>query len=58
MQKLEKDLVQGRRKLANADFLAKAPPEVVQKEQDRVRAGTEKLHKLQHHRDRLKEFLG
>ena len=58
MEKLEKELAQGQKKLANADFLAKAPPEVVQKEQDRVRAGTEKLARLQAHRERLKEFLG
>jgi valyl-tRNA synthetase len=58
MEKVGKDLAQASRKLANEDFLAKAPAEVVEKEKEKLQAWNEKLNKLKSHRDRLKEFLG
>jgi valyl-tRNA synthetase len=58
MEKVTKELGQAQKKLANEDFLGKAPAEVVQKEKERVQAWTEKLNKLKTHRERLKEFLG
>jgi valyl-tRNA synthetase len=58
MEKLGKDLAQARRKLGNEDFLAKAPAEVVQKEQEKVQAWKEKLTKLKTHRERIKELMG
>jgi valyl-tRNA synthetase len=58
MEKLEKDLSQIRKKLSNEDFLAKAPAAVVQKEKDRVQSLSEKLHKLQTHRERIEELVG
>jgi valyl-tRNA synthetase len=58
MEKVRKELGQAQKKLANEDFLGKAPAEVVQKEKERVLAWTEKLTKLKSHRERLKEFLG
>ena len=39
IDKLSKDLSGAQRKLTNEEFLAKAPAEVVAKEQDKVRAG-------------------
>jgi valyl-tRNA synthetase len=58
IDRLEKDLTQGQKKLANEDFLTRAPQEVVAKEQERVRTGTEKLTKLKNHRDRIQELMG
>ena len=58
MDKLSRDLAQVQRKLANEDFLTKAPPEVVQKERERLEAFTEKLNKLKAHQKRLRELLG
>ncbi len=58
MEKLDKDLSQAQRKLANEDFLAKAPPEVVAKEQEKVQGWKEKFAKLQTHRERIKELMG
>jgi valyl-tRNA synthetase len=57
MDKLGKDLAAAQRKLSNEDFLSKAPAEVVQKEKDKVAAWTEKLGKLKHHRERIKELM-
>ena len=58
MEKLGKDVTQAQRKLSNEDFLAKAPAEVVAKEQDKLQARTEKLPKLKTHRERIKELMG
>ena len=58
IDKLSKDLSGAQRKLTNEDFLAKAPPEVVAKEQDKVQGWTEKLTKLKNHRERIKELMG
>ena len=38
--------------------MAKAPAEVVAKEQDKVQTHTEKLQKLKTHRERIKELMG
>jgi len=57
MDKLSRDLAQTQRKLSNEDFLAKAPPEVVQKEQEKLLACTEKLNKLKSHQKRLRELV-
>jgi valyl-tRNA synthetase len=46
LRRLRQDLVRSEAKLADADFVAKAPPEVVAKEQARVaeyRAAIERL---------------
>jgi len=58
MEKIDKELTQAQRKLSNEDFIAKAKPEVVQKEKERLQSWSEKLNKLKVHRDRIKEFLG
>jgi len=57
MDKIARELAQAQRKLANEDFLAKAPDEVVQKEQERLQSWTEKLTKLKAHQDRIKELM-
>jgi len=58
IEKIGKELAQAQRKLANEDFLAKAPEEVVNKEKERLQSWTEKLTKLKTHRDRIKELMG
>jgi valyl-tRNA synthetase len=58
LEKLGKDLSAAQRKMANEDFLAKAPAEVVQKEQQKLQAWTEKLTKLKTHRERIRELMG
>jgi valyl-tRNA synthetase len=58
LAKISKELGKASLKLANEDFLARAPVEVVQKEQERVQAWAEKLAKLKTHRERIKELLG
>jgi valyl-tRNA synthetase len=37
MDKLEKEIVKAKGKLANADFVARAPKQVVEQEQQRVK---------------------
>ncbi|HSO72471.1 MAG TPA: class I tRNA ligase family protein, partial [Thermodesulfobacteriota bacterium] len=54
MDKISKDLTTAQRKLANEDFLAKAPAEVVAKEKERVQTLTEKMAKLKSHREKIK----
>ncbi len=56
MDKLSRELAQAQKKLANEDFLAKAPPEVVDKERERLQTCTEKLTKLRNHQKRLREL--
>ena len=51
-------ILQARRKVANEDFLARAPAAVVQKEQAKLKTLTDKLAKLQTHRDRISELMG
>ena len=58
LEKLGKEVTQAQRKMSNEDFLAKAPAEVVAKEQAKLQAQTEKLHKLKTHRERIKELMG
>ena len=58
LEKLGKDVNQAQRKMSNEDFLAKAPAEVVQKEQAKLQTQTEKLNKLKTHRERIKELMG
>jgi len=58
LAKISKEVSQAQRKVANEDFLAKAPAEVVQKEEGKLKALTEKLAKLQTHRERLEELRG
>ncbi len=54
MDKIGKDLTTAQRKLANEDFMAKAPAEVVAKEKERVQTLTEKLAKLKSHKEKIK----
>jgi valyl-tRNA synthetase len=58
LEKLAKEVSQARRKMANEDFLTRAPAAVVAKEQAKLQAQAEKLTKLQTHRDRIKELMG
>jgi len=58
IEKIGKELAQAQRKLANEDFLAKAPAEVVQKEKERLQSWGEKLSKLKAHKERIKELMG
>ena len=58
IEKLGKDLTAAQRKLSNEDFLSKAPAQVVQKENEKLHAWTEKLTKLKTHRERIKELSG
>ncbi len=57
MDKLSRELAQVQKKLANEDFLAKAPEEVVSREKERLQALNEKLSKLKSHEKRLKTLL-
>ncbi len=57
MDKLSRELASVQKKLANEDFLSKAPAEVVSKEQERLNTLNEKLSKLKSHEKRLKELL-
>ncbi|MBM4289855.1 MAG: class I tRNA ligase family protein, partial [Deltaproteobacteria bacterium] len=54
LEKISKDLNTAQRKLANEDFMAKAPAEVVAKEKERVQTLTEKLAKLKSHKEKIK----
>jgi valyl-tRNA synthetase len=56
MDKLSRDMAQAQKKLANEDFLAKAPPDVVEKEKERLQTCNEKLTKLKSHQKRLREL--
>jgi valyl-tRNA synthetase len=58
LEKLGKEVAQAQRKMSNEDFLAKAPAEVVAKEQAKLQAQTDKLQKLKSHRERIKELMG
>ena len=58
MDKIGRELAQAQRKLANEDFLAKAPAEVVSKEKERLQSWSEKLTKLKAHQERIKELMG
>ena len=58
LEKLGKEVTQAQRKMSNEDFLAKAPAEVVAKEQAKLQAQTDKLQKLKTHRERIRELMG
>ncbi|MDD2903572.1 MAG: valine--tRNA ligase, partial [Syntrophales bacterium] len=58
IEKIGKELTKAQKKMANEDFLAKAPDEVVQKEKERLENWSEKLTKLKTHRERIKELMG
>ena len=58
MDKIGKDLTTAQRKLANEDFMAKAPAEVVAKEKERVQTLTEKMAKLKSHKEKIKALTG
>jgi valyl-tRNA synthetase len=55
--KLRKEWSQIEKKLANEDFLQKAPNEVVIKEKEKIRAITKKIEKLEGHLKRIKEMM-
>jgi valyl-tRNA synthetase len=57
MDKLSRELASVQKKLSNEDFLTKARPDVVDKEQERLKTLNEKLTKLKSHEKRLKELL-
>ncbi|MCU0578895.1 MAG: valine--tRNA ligase [Desulfobacterota bacterium] len=57
IQKSRKDCQQTEKKLANEDFLQKAPAEVVQKEKDKVLTLGKKIEKLEGHAARLKDLM-
>ena len=54
LDKIGKDLTTAQRKLSNEDFMAKAPADVVAKEQEKVQTLTEKLAKLKSHKEKIK----
>jgi valyl-tRNA synthetase len=58
LEKLGKEVNQAQRKMSNEDFLAKAPAEVVAKEQAKLQAQADKLQKLKTHRERIRELMG
>jgi len=58
MEKIDKDIDRANRKLANEDFLAKAPAEVVQKEKDRLDELKEKRTKLAENLKRVETLKG
>ncbi|MFA5112563.1 MAG: class I tRNA ligase family protein, partial [Desulfobaccales bacterium] len=58
LEKLGKEVNQAQRKMSNEDFLAKAPAEVVAKEQAKLQVQTDKLNKLKTHRERIRELMG
>jgi valyl-tRNA synthetase len=58
MDKIEKDLVKAKTKLANPDFVARAPHNVVEQEKDRVRQFETALAKLHAQRARVEALPG
>jgi len=58
MEKIEKDLTKARTKLANADFVARAPQNVVEQEKDRVRQLEIALAKLRSQRAKVESLPG
>ena len=57
LSKLRKEWTQIDKKLSNEDFLGKAPPEVVEKEKEKIRSLGEKTEKLESHLKRIKELM-
>jgi valyl-tRNA synthetase len=57
MTKLRKEWSQIEKKLANEDFIQKAPGDVVIKEKEKIRSLEEKIEKLEGHLKRIKEMM-
>ena len=58
LAKISKELEQSSRKLANRDFLAKAAPEIIQKEQDKLKDAQKKFTTLENALKKLKGISG
>jgi valyl-tRNA synthetase len=56
LAKVSKDLEQSSRKLANRDFCAKAAPEVIQKEEEKLKGFQEKFNALENALKKIKEI--
>lgn len=56
LAKVSKDLEQSSKKLANRDFCAKAAPEVIQKEEEKLKGFQEKFNALENALKRIKEI--
>ena len=54
--KLEKDITGTEKKLSNENFVAKAPPEIVEENRERIREWTATLAKLSSAREQLKDI--
>ena len=54
---LRKEWTRIEKKLANEDFLQKAPEEVVSKEKEKVHSLGKKIEKLENHLERIKELM-
>lgn len=57
LAKLRKEWTQIDKKLTNEDFLQKAPPDVVEKEKEKIRSLGKKTEKLESHLARIKELM-
>ncbi|MFH0787534.1 MAG: valine--tRNA ligase [Pseudomonadota bacterium] len=57
LTKLRKEWTQIEKKLANEDFLQKAPQEVVGKEKEKIRSLEKKIEKLESHLKRIKKLM-
>jgi len=58
LDKVEEEISRSDRKLANEDFLAKAPPEVVDREKDKIERFAERRNKLALNLERVKGIKG
>jgi valyl-tRNA synthetase len=58
LAKVSKDLEQSARKLANSDFRAKAAPEIITKEEAKLKESQEKFSTLEGALKKLKEIAG
>jgi valyl-tRNA synthetase len=58
MEKIEKDLSKARTKLANPDFVARAPQNVVEQEQGRVQQFEAALVNLRNQRAKVEALPG
>jgi valyl-tRNA synthetase len=58
LAKLRKESTQVEKKLANEDFLQKAPLDVVAKEKEKVRSLQKKIEKLDDHLRKIRELMG
>ncbi|HMK65370.1 MAG TPA: class I tRNA ligase family protein, partial [Thermodesulfobacteriota bacterium] len=58
LAKLRKDWMQIEKKLANEDFLQKAPADVVAKEKEKIHSLQKKIEKLDSHVKKIQELMG